>query len=584
MASTRKRVEKVAKELMGKRWQPNSTQGAYQEKKRTTGRILIVLAWIANAKRRNWRTLVLNLIDFQMFFDTIRVARLEQKLRRQDVGGHVCDVLVGLAQESRVRVEIGGCISEPFPIDMRVAQGSTWAPDCAIFYLEHGIVEALDGAMDLMDNEELVQLNGATVSHIEYADDLITATRWRPSAQKLFKVVMDKAEEDKIIVAVKKCELVVFDLENGSRPKWHIECGDARLEETEEDAVKYLGFWLELDAYNKHLEAAHGKLKKAAHLVAGYISKYPGMNVILKRKLHTTIVRGSAMSGCEIWAGTGGRHFSRKEYATLKQMMHVARRPAMEALLWILKLQSLEAIAEQLCLSFVVSLVMYGDDMEVCAVEELRLCYKELGDGWWQQVVDIIRKSVKFQDWCSEKQTLLREDGVVSVKDLLEVISSLRYEEQTRILDRLDKKHVWLAKVIPSWSSYRPWALRSKSGKVVMRWLMSEHNLEVETGRYKGTKHDERWCKRCLKDGVHVIGDEDHALGKCPRGYLGKAAVTLDLLDILERKQIEYDDGCYLSGLIPLIEKVDDQDLQNIAWSKISSAMQAVEKDLSCEG
>ena len=50
-------------------------------------------------------------IGFQTFCDTIRVAKLEQTLRRHDVDEHVCDVLVGMAQESRVRVGICGCTS-----------------------------------------------------------------------------------------------------------------------------------------------------------------------------------------------------------------------------------------------------------------------------------------------------------------------------------------------------------------------------------------------------------------------------------------------------------------------------------------
>ena len=52
---------------------------------------------------------------------------------------------------------------------------------------------------------------------------------------------------------------------------------------------------------------------------------------------------------------------------------------------------------------------------------------------------------------------------------------------------------------------------------------ISAHKLEIETGRHankkrntKYTRREERFCKLCLNDNVHLVGDEYHALIVCP--------------------------------------------------------------------
>ena len=45
---------------------------------------------------------------------------------------------------------------------------------------------------------------------------------------------------------------------------------------------------------------------------------------------------------------------------------------------------------------------------------------------------------------------------------------------------------------------------------------MSNHNLEIESGRHKGLRMEERICVYCEKQNIIVIEDEYHLLLCCP--------------------------------------------------------------------
>ena len=47
---------------------------------------------------------------------------------------------------------------------------------------------------------------------------------------------------------------------------------------------------------------------------------------------------------------------------------------------------------------------------------------------------------------------------------------------------------------------------------IITRWRLSNHNLKIETGRYKGIPRNERICDSC-----ETLEDEQHAVFVCVR-------------------------------------------------------------------
>ena len=99
-------------------------------------------------------------------------------------------------------------------------------------------------------------------------------------------------------------------------------------------------------------------------------------------------------------------------------------------------------------------------------------------------------------------------------------------------------------RAIPEWQSYRPLDLiaSGKAGRILQRWLLSEHNLEVELGRHARVPHEQRWCKWCLReDNVYVIGDESHSLSVCGRVAVARLACLNKMRTLMSEAGVHYD-------------------------------------------
>ena len=138
---------------------------------------------------------------------------------------------------------------------------------------------------------------------------------------------------------------------------------------------------------------------------------------------------------------------------------------------------------------------------------------------------------------------------------------------------------------LPEWSSYRPLDLISggRAGQVLQRWLLSEHNLEIELGRHARVPREQRYCKWCQRFADnYVIGDEVHSLCICGRAAvareqclskmrtllgeaLGQHAAKWHIMDILYNAR-----GCSVK-------------VQKRIWQTLRNLLVAVEERLEAE-
>ena len=73
-------------------------------------------------------------------------------------------------------------------------------------------------------------------------------------------------------------------------------------------------------------------------------------------------------------------------------------------------------------------------------------------------------------------------------------------------------KHAMLLCMVPAWEAWRPLCLmglqRQSRTTALRRFLLAEHCLEIETGRFVRKKRHERVCMACPNG---EIGNEMHA-------------------------------------------------------------------------
>jgi len=175
-------------------------------------------------------------------------------------------------------------------------------------------------------------------------------------------------------------------------------------------------------------------------------------------------------------------------------------------------------------------------------LKELRAQYTELGTGWWSQVMRTVMGTSHFCQIDASIQENIVASGLVSVDMLRSCICAVKSDESERIRKRVEdsRKHAWLLVPFPDWSTVRPHKSMGGScarARALSRWLLGEHNLEVETGRYHRVVASERWCKCCLP--MRCIGNELHALSSCKRAATTKMQCSLDLMDIFENAKVD---------------------------------------------
>ena len=178
-------------------------------------------------------------------------------------------------------------------------------------------------------------------------------------------------------------------------------------------------------------------------------------------------------------------------------------------------------------------------------IEELQELYRERGFGWYEQVIKAFKECVAVSQWTQDRRDRIFIQVAPTLADVEALIKAVRYESIENLRDNvLGSKGAWIIRIIPEWNSYRPWRQMSSSdaGKALKRWLICEHDLEIETGRFRRVAPEMRWCRYCMKHGRQVIGDERHALGTCLRGYDMKVQIAVDLLELFWRNEICLDD------------------------------------------
>lgn len=144
-------------------------------------------------------------------------------------------------------------------------------------------------------------------------------------------------------------------------------------------------------------------------------------------------------------------------------------------------------------------------------------------------------------------------------------------EDKEAMYDRLTKgKHAMLLHMVPAWNSLRPLCLMGLQRQTVTtglrRFLLAEHCLEIETGRFVRKKRHERVCMACRNG---EIGNEMHALSKkCVRLQEDKARAVKNILRIFHKSDImlEYEGAAEkdmpgLDEIIGGLQRFDKNDM-----------------------
>jgi len=390
MSIVRKMVERLACWVMGEEYKSSERQGGFKPKYTTSGRMLIWMSWISQARRKKWDRICFLFADFTAYFDNVRLRRMGKLMRRCESmtnAPHLVALMQELGKQCPTHLEVDGIRSENLALGSRLRQGSTWAPTLSALFMDKSIGEALDKTIANMTKAELPTIQEKILAFLMYADDLTMCSRYTAGLGRMTRTLIQQERKDQTVLSMEKTKLQIHTLtKKGREFKEHNSILDGAIMD-DEKAVKFLGVLLDGgEHYEKFLsqyKAVATKMELATWKVMELRTFLNGVPWSALRKVYEARVRGAGCYSLEIWCWHGVNELSRIEGKLLRRCFHASRRPSTAAMLWVTGLVPLETIAAVRRLNFAARILEGDCELEKDALKEI-ICENDMrGTGWW---------------------------------------------------------------------------------------------------------------------------------------------------------------------------------------------------------
>lgn len=589
LASTIKRMaEKLCCKAMLTQYKVVETQGGYRKNRSCSGRLLILAATRAHAVFQGWQRCIVVLIDFRTFFDTICTERVCRHLRRQQemtLATQLSRILKQFGNQSTQLMVHGEQSSGQLSMDSRLPQGSCWSPLLACLALDSGTGTMLCKKQETL-HDGLPKLNDKKLCHSFFADDLLFVAGNTMVLVRLIETLLESATIENYKINWEKCDILCMLLKKSARRIKKLYHG---LIQDSGKPKKYLGVLIQEDGeFDDHIKLMVKKLGWAGSEVLALIGERKGMPWSTRTILRNSLMRGAIGHAQDIWLAEHTKLLTRAENRLIRKIYGSCRRTAFECFWWISKLRPIETDGKVRALKLAAQVLDFDDDvLEKDALIELQKLHAIKGEGWYSDVVAIVQSTKKWRQLKLDKLLSRRQkEGYFTSKELRMYATELRNESRDAIRERLSRegsKHRFLTHCIPNWSSRRPthlMGLGTLQSASLRRFLLGEHYLQVETGRWSRTDHDERFCKRCLTErNVAEICDEWHVLGdKCVRCSIKRENIKKFITEKLTDRRIKYKDNYTLAELLPFVCRLKGQEYDE-CWNRVSGLFASIEAE-----
>jgi len=473
--------------------------------------LLMIIHWnIYHEKRPVYAVLV----DFSSFFESIRHDHMLVKMVKARIKRRLVRMFRGLYRNCTCRVLLKGERGKSFRYRVGVRQGSVWSPDLGAFYVEDIIVI-------LKETSDGVKMGDERVVCMFYADDLIMLEDDPVVMQMLLDVLAEECWRVGLDVNVSKTVYTVFRKQTRGRVQ-PLEFAGRKIEFVPWGAL-YLGGMVRYDgSWALHEKHRSVKGQRALGATMQIWKRYPCMTLKFQLELAGALVASTLRYGVELWAWAGGSAIDRIDVQSLRRACGVSDRVAGDAVRWLCGRLPQQAMAWKAAYGFWMQLV----DLEAERLEAMALVvgwrlHKEHCAGWVQDMLRVFVRvgfvaswddAAELESWSVWKVRAERKRFEALVDQHWADKLHGRLQDQT-------SKYGFLLQVKPTWGmvdfgdvTWR-WTLR----RALIKFLLSEHNLMVERGRYlrPALARDARRCCGCMAAGVAVLDDEQHALDEC---------------------------------------------------------------------
>ena len=171
-------------------------------------------------------------MDLRKAFDTVTRDLLLHKIANLNISGVFFNVLVDMYNKSSAKLKIANLLSPDIKIEKGTEQGHPLSPDLFKIFIR-------DLSSLILSVGNYPHLNGLSVSHLLWADDLVLLALDPKSLQSNLNILSEFCKKMKLEINIKKTKIVTFCPTKQKSKYETFKLGDATIEHT--DKYCYLG-------------------------------------------------------------------------------------------------------------------------------------------------------------------------------------------------------------------------------------------------------------------------------------------------------------------------------------------------------
>ena len=442
-------------------------------------------------------------IDYEKCFDKIDRALLWQKLLSQNVSCKLVRAIKSMYSVVKSCVRYKSCYSTFFSSSVGLKQGDPSSPLLFMLFV-NDIVDNINTDLD-----NIFTINELKLFLISYADDQVIFATSPETLQSLLNDIENYCNLWGLKINTHKTKVMIFEKGRHTRQDFYI---NNTLIETVE-SFKYLGitFFKNGNWYRTQKCIA----KHSSFALHNLFTIFNTIELPISQKcdLFDTLVASILNFGSEIWGMHDATDIELIHTKFLRRILGVKKCTNLSALYGELGRYPLSVIRKIHMIRYWMKIIRLNDSS---LVKQSYLLLKEDADH---------DNSYSGKNWASQIKSILQQHGFEYVWQLQSDIEIPFHCIKTRIFDIYKQK--WYSDINNS-SRLRSYCLFKHTFETenyldfishndykiaLSRFRTSSHCLRIESGRYDGTKREERICKSCQ---MRRIEDEYHFLLVCP--------------------------------------------------------------------
>jgi hypothetical protein len=510
-------------------------------------------------------------IDFKKAFDSVSREALLYKLANIGIQGRYLDCIKHMYSNSKAKIKLLGKLTKALDVLVGTEQGHPMSPELfKIFLLD------LSDELNDFSEAEIPQLNGANISHLLWADDLVLLALDGSSLQKLINIVYNFCTRWGLTVNISKTSILIFN-GTGRLLKESSSFTYGSLNIPSDSTYCYLGITLTLSG---SLSVTMDNLRKKglrAYFSLKNLVDIRQLSVRAILKLFDALILPVVSYGCQIWffktafvnQFISKTFDSKPEEFISKMAADPIERLHLKFLKWTLGLHKkasnifcwgdtgrcplLQSITKQT--------VDYFERLECMSIANCnnlaRHAFEEqrnLNLSWFKRMSELIELCVSMNNADGGGVSSRFSRNGATVKHQLQTIFNQAWERASRKSSKL--QFYRQVKNSPGFEPYLNISSRDVR-KSMARLRSSSHRLNVETARYQYTPQrlsktkcnidNSAWlksCKICCDENVSgllqlpfpeepIVEDERHVLVTCPAYHHLRTGISDNILSTL---------------------------------------------------